>query len=306
MAIETSVDRINKVNDFETFVVSLAREAASDARSADKKARLAQQKLALAIMVAIDHNLVEEHDRHMTRADAVNCGMQVYKNVDAPKWYSAKEHVDQDATQWATCIAHTVYPKPSSLPEQVNRNELSAKATADFEAWKSNLQTAKRVARFTFLLCALDIHLDAWNETRGFIVHSSRFVSPTVTLNGKHHGDYELVTNQDVYMTPGQYGMVKVAVRVNLGADGSKDVTFNATMQQLEKANTQNKSKSKASELSVALQGIATHLKPDSKLTVGQREMLDKALAQIIAWKEAHKAADDLAKDATERNAKSA
>lgn len=299
----TIIDTLNKSNDRLSFVRTLANDAASDLTKSEKFARIARQKLAMAIMTAIDNSLIsddvddqEQRRRIFSRNSAVRAALKLYPNCEAPDNGDYPDMSEDEVKEWLRHIAVTVFPAPVWLPDSgFKKSEASDKQMHELNLLDRNRAAAKRAARFAFLLIARGVHVTDYDDARGFAAPREYFFPPAIKFKGAMITNYKVVNaDAPVYMTPGRFGMVRVAAELDLGADGSHTYQINATVENFEKAASQVKARNEADELANALKFVAD-LKVDRKFTAHQRELVNRAINQLTAIKAAWDAAETVA-----------
>lgn len=300
----TTIDTLNKSNDRLSFVRNLANDAASDLTKAEKFARIARQKLALSVMTAIDNSLVnddvdnqEQRRRIFSRHSAVRAALKLYPAAEAPDDGDYADMGEDECKEWLKMIAYILFPTPAWLPDSgFKKSEANDRQLHELDMLDRNRGAAKRAAKFAFLLIARGVHVTDYDDARGFAVPREYFFPAAIKFKGSLITNYKVVNEgQSVYMTPGRYGMVKVGAELDLGADGTHTHLINATVENFEKAAQRVQERNAADDVKTALDFVI-NMKVDRKFTAHQRELVNKALAQLTAikaaWADAEKVAE--------------
>lgn len=299
----TITEQLNQTNDRLSFVRNLANDAASDLTKSEKFARIARQKLALSVMTAIDNSLFfvevdeqEQRRRVFSRNNAVRAALKLYPNCEAPDDGDYPDMDNDDIKEWMSNIALTIFPAPVWMPDSgFKKSEATEKQLHELNLLDRNRSAVKRAARFAFLLIARGIHVTDYDDARGFAAPREYFFPPAIKFKGSTITNYKVIKGDEaVYMTPGRFGMVRIAAELDLGTDGTHTYQINATVENFEKAASQVKARSESDDLAASLNFVA-ELKVDRKFTAHQRELFNKALAQMLAIKEAWASAETVA-----------
>ena len=291
----TVIDTLNQANDRLAFVRNLANDAASDLTKSEKFARIARQKLALSVMTAVDNSLFfvevdeqEQRRRVFSRNSAVRAALKLYPNCEAPDDGDYPDMDNDDIKEWMSNIALTIFPAPVWMPDSgFKKADASEKELHELNLLKRNRDAVKRAAKFAFLLIARGIHVTDYDDARGFAAPREYFFPPAIKFKGSTVTNYKVIKGDEaVYMTPGRFGMVRIAAELDLGTDGTHTYQINATVENFEKAASQVKARSESDDLASALKLIA-ELKVDRKFTAHQRELVNHAISQLTAIKAA-------------------